>query len=503
MRNAMRMSWRDYVSRLNTRTPINKAWDMLRKISGKCQYSGVKQLKVDDEYVTNSSDIANTLAASISENSSSNYYTEKFQQFKQRVEMGRINFRSDNAEYYNSPFTMRELKESLARAHDTASGPDDIHYQILKHLPDSCLYTLLTMYNKIWLEGTFPSCWREATVIPIAKPGKDPTSPNHYRPIALTSCVCKTMERMVNSRLVYYLERNECLSPYQSGYRKNRSTVDQIIRLETWVREALIKREHVVSIFFDLEKAYDTTWKYGILRDLHDVGLRGRMPTFISNFLSDRKFSVRIGTILSNLYEQEEGVPQGSILSVTLFSFKINSIVDCLAPGMNCSLYVDDFLVCYQSKHMHTVERQLQQCLNRLQQWADQNGFRFSRTKTVCMHFCHLRKLHPDPTLLLGGVQVPLVDEFKFLGIIFDRKLSFIPHIKYLKNKCLKALNLLKVVSHMDWGADCDVLLRLYRALIRSKLDYGSIVYGSARASYVRMLDTIHNQGLRLCLGAF
>lgn len=75
--------------------------------------------------------------------------------------------------------------------------------------------------------------------------------------------------------------------------------------------------------------------------------------------------------------------------------------------------------------------------------------------------------------------------------------------MKYLKTKCQKALNLLKIVSHMDWGADRKTLLRLYRALIRSKLDYGCIVYGSARPSYVKILDTIHNQGLRLCLGAF
>ena len=119
------------------------------------------------------------------------------------------------------------------------------------------------------------------------------------------------------------------------------------------------------------------------------------------------------------------------------------------------------------------------------------------------MHFCNLRKMHPEPSLKLNDIPLPMVDQFKFLGVIFDKKLSFIPHIKYLKTKCQKALNLLKVVSHMDWGADRDVLLRLYRALIRSKLDYGSIVYGSARMSYIKMLDTIHNQGLRLCLGAF
>ena len=80
---------------------------------------------------------------------------------------------------------------------------------------------------------------------------------------------------------------------------------------------------------------------------------------------------------------------------------------------------------------------------------------------------------------------------------------SFIPHIKYLKAKCLKALNLLKVLSHTSWGADQTTLLKLYRSLVRSKLDYGCIIYGSARKSYLQMLDPIHNQGLRLALGAF
>ena len=107
------------------------------------------------------------------------------------------------------------------------------------------------------------------------------------------------------------------------------------------------------------------------------------------------------------------------------------------------------------------------------------------------------------PDLTLDGVQIEIVPEFKFLGLLFDSKLLFIPHINYLSNKCQKALNLLRVVSSMDWGADRKVLLRLYRTLVRSKLDYGCIVYGSARQSYLQKLDSIHNQGLRLALGAF
>ena len=139
-----------------------------------------------------------------------------------------------------------------------------------------------------------------------------------------------------------------------------------------------------MSVFFDLESAYDTTWKCGIMSDLHDCGLRGRLAFFINAFLDNRLFSVRVGSTLSDPHEQEMGVPQGSILSVTLFSLKINSIVKEVSPGVECSLYVDDFLICYRSKHMKTIERRLQKCLNKLQTWSGENGFTFSETKTKC-----------------------------------------------------------------------------------------------------------------------
>ena len=388
------------------------------------------------------------------------------------------------------------------KSHNTAVGPDEIHYEFLKQLPSCSLDFLLQAFNEVWVSGTFPPSWKQATIIPIPKPGKDSTDPSNYRPIALTSCLCKTLERMINTRLIWFLESNGLITNFQCGFRSKRSTVDHLVRLETFVREAFIKKEHLTAVFFDLEKAYDTTWKYGIMRDLNDFGLKGRLPHFIDNFLSNRNFKVRVGTTLSDLQGQEEGVPQGSILSVTLFSIKINNIVKTLNPGVDCSLYVDDFLICYRSKHIHTIERQLQQCLNKIQKWALENGFKFSKTKTQCMHFCQLRRLHNDPVLKLDGVEIPVVDQYKFLGVIFDRKLSFIPHIKYLKAKCHKALQLLRVVAHTDWGADKSTLLKLYRSLVRSKLDYGCFIYGSARKSYLHCLDSIHHLGLRLALGA-
>ena len=221
-----------------------------------------------------------------------------------------------------------------------------------------------------------------------------------------------------------------------------------------------------------MEKAYDTTWKYGIMKDLHDMDVRGRLPIFIQIILSERKFRVRGGTSLTDFYDQEMGVPQGSILFVTLSIVKINSITRCIRNGVDKSLFVNDFCVSYRSKHMHAIERHLQFNLNRIEDWADNNGFKFSQSKTVCVFFCRRRGLHPDPFLVLYNIPIRVEKETKFLGVLLDSKLTFVPHIKGLKKKCVKALNLLRVVYITDWGGDGTVLLRLYRALFYSKLDY-------------------------------
>ena len=162
------------------------------------------------------------------------------------------------------------------------------------------------------------------------------------------------------------MESNGLITNFQCGFRSKRNTVDHLVCLETFVRESFIKKEHITAVFFDLEKAYDTTWKYGIMRDLSDFCLKGRLPHFIDNFLSNRNLKVLVGTTLSDLQSQEEGVPQGSILSVTLFNIQINNIVKALIPCVDCSFYVEGILIFYRSKHMQTIERQLQQCLNKI-----------------------------------------------------------------------------------------------------------------------------------------
>ena len=151
-------------------------------------------------------------------------------------------------------------------------------------MPLRSLDCLLSIFNHVWKTGILPDSWKEAILIPIPKPGKDSFNPANYRSIALTSCICKTMKRMVNDRLVWFLEKNKLITSAQSGFRKQIGTLDHLVRFETFIREGFIKKEHVVLVFFDLEGVYDTTWKYGIMNDLYDFVIQGRLAYFISAF---------------------------------------------------------------------------------------------------------------------------------------------------------------------------------------------------------------------------
>ena len=144
------------------------------------------------------------------------------------------------------------MRKSLDKAHDTVCGLEDICYKLLKHLPESSHQAVLDPMNGMWEAGDMPSIWKLANVIPIPKPGNDHSEPSNERPIALTSCVCKTMERIINVRL-WFLESNGILSNIQCGFRQGRGTKDHLVRFETFIRNAFAilpsNNNHIIYFF--------------------------------------------------------------------------------------------------------------------------------------------------------------------------------------------------------------------------------------------------------------
>ena len=308
--------------------------------------------------------------------------------------------------------------------------------------------------NKICICGDFPHQGRAASVIPIPKPNKDHTDPLSYRPIALTSCLCKMLECMINTQVIWCFEKLRILDKSQCGFRKHLSTTDHLVSLARYLHDAFALRQQAIGLFFDLKKANETTWQYGIIWDLYRIGLRGRLH-FVSEYLRDWRIRVRIGTTLSDEFYPEEGVPTGGVLAVTCFGLKINELLPCIARDIFRALFVDDLAICFYGRSLKTIERHLQQAVNAIQEWATRNYFRFAAHKCIVLYFTASRSRNQKPpTVRVSNTLLPVEESTKLLGLWWNSHILFKKHISVLKTQFKDAPNLMRVVAHLKWGGD-------------------------------------------------
>ena len=500
-----KLSWIQFMESINENTPSKEVWRKIGILINKYNSQSVTSLKSGNEIIDDPKSIADKIGDAFAKVSSEASCSPKFLKFK-RQNSKVVNFLTKIDYIYNSPITICELEAALVECNDSAPGPDEIHNRMLKNLPEESKNYIVELFNYIFSEGAFPEDWKFAHIIPILKKDKDPLDAKNYRPISLTSCLCKLLDRILNKRLVWYLESNNYLHKSQTGSRKGRSTIDNLLMLESEVHNAFLEKMLLISIFFDLEKAYDTCWSQIVLNELYGFGLRGKLPILISDYLKNRKFQVRVGDKLSDMFNQEMGVPQGGILSVTLFIIAMNTVVNFINSEITYSIFVDDLRISILTTTLRCGQRILNLQLKRFQDWMDSTGFRFSSTKTKAVIFRrgHRSIQNKDLKLKLGNEPIEVVSEIRTLGLIVDERFTFKPHLYALKRKCLSNLNAMKLMVKYSKSGDANFLLRIYRALIRSKIDYACQVYGTAGKSYLNtMLDPIHNAALRLCTGAY
>lgn len=491
---AKRTHWRTFISGIHSTTPPTVLWKRIRSISNKRCFEPIPALRNDrGEMINTTEDIAKIFAdffrASTHIDSD---ITEEDLSPPNDYENTSI----------NQDIQLAEVQEAVKKLRNTAAGPDRIHSSMLKHLHYHHLVYLTNFFNHIWKHHDFPSQWKVAHIIPLYKSGKDRTSPTSYRPISLTNVLCKLFEKIVVKRLHLFLSEHRKLDRFQSGFRPKKSTTDSLIHLSQEIQTGFIHKQYTVSVFFDIEKAFDRIHSASVLQALLELGIEGNIFHFIQNFLRDRIFQVRIGQTLSQPTKQTTGTPQGSVLSPLLFILAVNDIQKCINYPVRHLLYADDLVLFARGNSLPDLQTQLQGTINKLASWGHRHGLSFAPTKTKVVNFT--RKRHTPPLLLtLNGERLKEDTNAKFLGLIFDRTLNWQLHIQTLRQKCSQRLNLLKTLNGTAWGADKKCLLRLYGSHIRSILDYGSIVYSSASHSTLKKLDTIQNQALRIASGAF
>lgn len=503
IRKAKRESWQKFTSTINCQTSPREVWNSVRRISGRTVPSNIKSLKSNNRLLITKSEIATELGTFFSNLSSSNNFPLNFIRKKTIAESNFVLPENCIHPDHDMLFSLNELENVLQTCKGSSPGPDDIHYLMLKYLDRPSKLFILKFFNYIWSSGNFPKTWSEALVIPISKPNGNRLIPEGFRPISLTNCLCKVMEKLVNRRLCWFLESNDSLFNGQYGFRKYRSTADNISILESTIQNSFSKQESVIAVLLDLEQAYNKTWRLNILKMCISLGISGHLLKFISNFLSNRVFRILLGNYRSEIFELDNGVPQGSILSVILFLVHINSIKNINFPAsVKVMLYADDIIIFSSSKNITNIAYEVQISLNMISNWAKGIGLNFSPTKSKSIIFSRRRIQPVVNNLNIENTNIVFEARIKYLGVWLDNKLNWNFHIRHIKRKTQSSLNILRMLSHTKWGANKLVLLRIFKSLLTSKILYGSIAYSSARKTTLKSLNTIYNQGIRLSTGA-
>ena len=191
--------------------------------------------------------------------------------------------------------TMQELRSSIKKLKSKkAPGPDGVMNDMLRHPGSAAKNILLRIFNQSWKQGRVPDIWKETSIIPIHKKGRDEKDAKSYGPITLLSCVGKLLERIVNQRLQWYLETYGKLSDTQAGFRKNKNTEDQLTYFAQKIENGFQEGKKTVAVFFNMKKAFDTVWKDGLLLKLIKCGIAGNMYKWIKSFLENRTARVKL-----------------------------------------------------------------------------------------------------------------------------------------------------------------------------------------------------------------
>ena len=322
--DAQKEKWEEFLSKITNNTSSSEVWNQIKKLRNKPSKRSIV-LKIDDKFITEPKEVANLFAIHYSKQSNGITNDAAFLNHKRDSEATTVQFSDNCVARYNDPLTLNELKHALSSCHSRSPGPDSIPYAFIHQFSNEQLSLLLDFYNFIFVNG-YPHQWREGQVIPIAKPNKVATNIGSYRPIALTNCLAKLLGKMINKRLLHFLESIKFFHHTQSGFRASHSTLDAVVRLEFDARTALLNRNFCVAVFIDIAGAFDTVWHHGVLLKLRQLGLGGNLGKLIQQFIQCRKIHVRYSGALSPSYPLHCGVPQGSVLSPTLFSVLINDI---------------------------------------------------------------------------------------------------------------------------------------------------------------------------------
>lgn len=402
--------------------------------------------------------------------------------------------------FYLTTVTPTEIEEAITKCcKKKSSGVDNIPGMILLEIKELISVPLCTIVNKSFESGVYPINLKVSKIIPIFKKKGDERDLNNYRPIAVQCQISKIFEYCFHTRLYSFFEKFNVLSPSQHGYRKLRSTVSALESIIDCIYDALNQKDKVLSLFFDMSRAFDSVDHRLLAQKLYDLGIRGGAHKWIVSYLTSREQIVCINGIKSRKRCITRGVPQGTILGPLLFSVMINDLPSSCSAATDVSIYADDTNLTVTHTDLRQLLKITELAIQEMQQWCNINGIQLNIGKTQMIQYYPMNE-HIDEHILIriDHKSVPQVENVKVLGLYIDCKLTWNTHVQWI---CKKVSAVVYMFRTLRLTVSKPVLIRMYFGLFQSILQYGLILWGNSshadtvfkiQKKVIRIIEGVH-----------
>ena len=386
-------------------------------------------------------------------------------------------------------FSVNEVKELLKNLKEnSAPGPDNVACKILKECRESLSLPIFIIMKKSFESGCLPVNWLRANITSIFKKGKR-DEPLNYRPISLTSVICKLMEKILRKRIIEHLENNNIFSAHQHGFRAHRSCLTALLEYFEDITKALDENVPIDAVYLDCQKAFDSVPTKRLLTKVHAVGIRGKLYEWIKAFLTGREQRVQIRGESSSWCNVTSGVPQGSVLGPVLFLIYINDIVMNIESTIK--IFADDAKV-YRKIRSFEDSAILQTDLDHLSEWSRKWLLKFNSQKCKVMHFGHS---NPKNAYSLNQNLLEISTEEKDLGVHVSDSFKFSNHISKI---AAKANSILGRINRAFENKDKEIIKLLYVSMVRPHLEYAVQSWSPYLRKDIYLLEQVQRRATRL-----
>ena len=500
MATTSKNAWKEKTHSLNFEKDGNKLWKLTKALNREANHYAPPALEKEGKLVS-PQQAAELFMEQFKKISDNTIEKDLKKRIKTECRKQKQQLREAIDEVMTKKLTMEELESSLKVLKTKKSpGPDEVTNEMLTHLGRTAKKKLLQLYNSTWKNGTIPEIWKKALIVPIKKEGKETNDAANYRPISLTSCMCKLVERIINSRLMWYLEHYNVLINEQAGFRRHRSTENQVTYISQEIEDSFQDGKKTIVVWVDFEKAFDKVWKKGLLYKLQKSKVSHNMLNWIQNYLKTRKARVTTQGHKSREEKLKHGVPQGGVLSPTLFLLYVNDIRETLCRGVKMSMYADDLALISSDQNLIKAQHRMQITLDNIKEWTGNWAMKINAMKTKFTIFS-LSPKDENVKLCIDDHKIEKEDTPKYLGVHFDPRLTWKNQINNCQKIGVKRTQLLKKLAGTNWGASSDILKQTYTGYVRPALEYGISAWGNCSKTQMEKLDRVQNSNMRIICG--